>query len=340
MPEIWLKVPALEKLLDYVSSGVGAIAGPMLANWRANREGKARLTSARYDADVLQIEAESRARTIAIIADAQAAARHSVETSSDSSYGTMEITREDITQSIEFQTKKRLANVRSIMEEAADDLGDKEVIDHEPNHDWTARFFDYSQDVSSEDIRQLWAKVLAGEVERPGSVSIKTLDILKNLDRRVAELFRRLSSARLMLELNGIELLDARVPNLGDYKEGNSLQIYGLGYDNLNVLREHGLVSTDLNSWFKYTLCIVPWVSETGPIRPLIPFSFQGQLWVLSPTTKGAADQEFRLTGVALTKSGWELSKIVELLPMADYAEALAEFFKAKNLKLTKVNDS
>ena len=154
MPEIKLKVPALEKLLDYVASGVGAIAGPMLANWRANKEGRAKLTSARYDADALHIEAESRARTIAIISDAQAKARSSVETSSDSSYGTMEITREDITQSIEFQTQKRLANVRSVMEDAADDLGDKEIIDHEPNHDWTARFFNYAQDVSSEDIRK------------------------------------------------------------------------------------------------------------------------------------------------------------------------------------------
>ena len=182
--------------------------------------------------------------------------------------------------------------------------------------------------------------MLAGEVERPGSVSIKTLDILKNLDKRVADLFRRLSSACVMLELNGIELLDARVPNLGDYKEGNSLQEYGLGYDNLNVLREHGLVSSDLNSWFKYMLCILPWASETGAPRPVIPFGFQGRLWVLSPTSKGAADKEFRLTGVALTQAGWELSKIVDLEAMAGYAEALAEYFRTKNLVMTKVNDS
>lgn len=339
MPEIGLRVPALEKLVDYVASGVGAIAGPMMANWRANKEGKAKLTSARYDADALQIESESRARTIAIISDAQAEARHSVEISSDSSYGTVEITREDITQSIEFQSRKRLANVRSVMEDAADDLGDKEVIDHEPNHDWTARFFNYAQDVSSEEIRKLWSKVLAGEVERPGSVSIKTLDILKNLDKKCADLFRMLSSVCVTLELNGLELLDARVPNLGGYKEGNSLQEYGLGYDSLDVLREHGLVSSDLNSWFKYTLCILPWVSETRAPRPVIPFGFQGQLWVLSPTTKNDADKEFKLTGVALTRAGWELSKIVELEDMAAYAEALAEFFRTKNLIMTKVND-
>ena len=35
-----LKVPAIEKLIDYGASGVGAIAGPLLAPWKASREGK------------------------------------------------------------------------------------------------------------------------------------------------------------------------------------------------------------------------------------------------------------------------------------------------------------
>ena len=32
-----LKVPAVDKLLDYTASGIGAVAGPMLAPWRARR---------------------------------------------------------------------------------------------------------------------------------------------------------------------------------------------------------------------------------------------------------------------------------------------------------------
>ena len=140
--DVNLKVSALEKLLDYAASGIGAIAGPMLANWRASREGKARLTSTRADAEVRRIETESKARSLQIIADAQAKARRSIDTTIEPEHGIMvEITRDDITQSIEFQGRKRLTNARSVVEDAADELGDKEVPDHEPDSDWAARFF-------------------------------------------------------------------------------------------------------------------------------------------------------------------------------------------------------
>ena len=35
-----------------------------------------------------------------------------------------------------------------------------------------------------EDTQLLWARVLAGEVERPGAISLRTLEILRNLDRQ------------------------------------------------------------------------------------------------------------------------------------------------------------
>ena len=71
----------------------------------------------------------------------------------------VEITRDDITQSIEFQGRKRLTNARFVVEDAADELGDKEVPDHELDPDWAARFFNDIQDVSSEEMQSLWAKV-------------------------------------------------------------------------------------------------------------------------------------------------------------------------------------
>ena len=138
MAGLSLNVPAVEKLVDYTASGLGAIAGPMLAPWRASREGKARLVSARADAEVRRIEVESGAQSLVIIAEAQAEARQTVDATMESERGMMEITRDDISQSIEFQARKRLANSRSAVESAAAELGDKEVSDHTPDPDWTA----------------------------------------------------------------------------------------------------------------------------------------------------------------------------------------------------------
>ena len=174
-----VKVPALEKLVDYTASGIGAVAGPMLAPWKARKEAEARLIEARADADSLKL-----------IADAQAKARNSLVESDEAGRGVLEIDQDGIRQRIEFQERKRQANIASAFRDAAAELGDKEVPDREPDHDWTARFFDGVQDVSSEDMRKLWARILSGEVEEPGRTTLRTLDILKNMTKEDARVFR------------------------------------------------------------------------------------------------------------------------------------------------------
>ena len=333
--DVNVRVSGLEKLLDYAASGIGAIAGPIIANWRASKEGKARLTSSRIDAEVRRIETESNVQSLQIIADAQAKARQSIDTTIESGQGMMEITRDDITQSIEFQGRKRLANARSVVEDAADELGDKEVSDHEPDPDWTARFFNDIQDVSSKEMQSLWAKVLAGVVERPGSTSIRTLSILRTLDHAAAELFRTLCSVCVSVRPDGNGFWDARVPSLGGNVGENALKKYGLDYSSLSVLTEHELIISSYTSWYDIKACITSYepVPGWGPI----PFSFQGRYWVLVPTTQRDKDQGFKLSGVALTQSGQELSRIVNLKPMNEYAQALMKFFESKNLRMDEV---
>ena len=125
---------------------------------------------------------------------------------------------------------------------------------------------------------------------------------------------------------------------MGGAPGNNALRKYGLGYDVLNVLNEHGLIISDYNSWFDYNMCIGLYPSEPKQDMWRIPFGFQGRYWGLLPTTERAVDQEFRLSGVALTRSGRELSRIVDLEPMNEYAQALMKFFEAKNLQMTEVN--
>ena len=48
MAEIKVTLLAIEKLMDYAASGEGTVAGPMLGNWKAHKEVKAKITSALY----------------------------------------------------------------------------------------------------------------------------------------------------------------------------------------------------------------------------------------------------------------------------------------------------
>ena len=197
MPDITIRIPAIDKLLDYTASGVGAIAGPILANWKAVREGRARIAAARADAEVREIEAGSEAKALDIIADAQAKARHHLAAPGEEVRGDIAISREDIAQSMEFQGRKRLANTRAVVNYAADELGGKEVPDHEPDPDWTARFFNEVQDVSSDEMQKIWARVLAGEVETPGRTSLRTLSILRDMSQKDAEKFSEFMKFRI-----------------------------------------------------------------------------------------------------------------------------------------------
>ena len=125
-PNPWVR--ALEKLLDYTASGIGAVAGPMLASWQARREAAARRIAAQGEADAL--------RTIAI---AQAEARDTLVSAASDVRGEIDIA-ETVRQRIQFQEEKRQRNIGSVVGQAAELLGDRQVPDQEPDHDWDRPF--------------------------------------------------------------------------------------------------------------------------------------------------------------------------------------------------------
>ncbi len=335
--DINVSVRAIEKLVDYTASGIGSTASFFFSRMVARHDAEAKAITAEGEAEVQRILTEGRATSIQIIAAAQVEARSELISPQAALQGEVTI-GEIIEQRVQFQEEKRQANIGSVVAQAAHELGDREVQDHEVDHDWTARFFNDVQDVSSEEMQQLWAKVLAGEVERPGSTSVKTLGILKNLDKSTASLFREFSSICVSFGPDGVNLEDARVPFLGGYSEGNALRDYGFGFGKLNVLNEHGLIVSEYNSWLDYNACITAWPSERKEGMLVIPFNFQGRYWLLEPTNKRRLEQEFRLNGVALTESGRELSKVVEVSPDEVFAHELEQFFSTRQLLMVQVD--
>ena len=180
MTNITVNVPALEKLLDYAVSGIGSVAGPMLASWRARKE-----------ANALSIQAGGQANALQTITAAQVDARNALATQDVLIQTELNIS-DTVTQRIQFQEEKRQRNIEAVVRLAAEQLGEGVPPDHDPDHDWTARFFSDVQDVSSGEMQILWAKILSGEVERPGSTSIRTLNALRNLTQEDAKLFSKL----------------------------------------------------------------------------------------------------------------------------------------------------
>ena len=209
------------------------------------------------------------------------------------------------------------------------------VSPSEPDHDWTARFFSEVQDVSSEEMRSLWGAVLAGEVERKGSTSIRTLQVLKNLDRGTARLFTKLCSSCIYLpQRKSSSVHDARVPSLGGKPGMNALSKYGFSFTDLNRLNECNLIISEYNSKQDYKVNI-PNVSMTRFMA--LGFEFQDAYWNLTPSGDKARRWDGTISGVALSLSGKELAPIVDLDPAEEFAAALRGFFRQKGFSMTRV---
>ncbi|MCQ1855565.1 DUF2806 domain-containing protein, partial [Neorhizobium galegae] len=56
-----------------------------------------------------------------------------------------------------------------------------------PSDDWMNVFEEYAEKASSEELRDTWGRVLAGEIRKPSSFSLKTLQFLSVLDKATAE---------------------------------------------------------------------------------------------------------------------------------------------------------
>ena len=338
--EIGPLVSAISKLADYAASGIGSVAGPMLASWQARREANAKLIAARGEVEAQRILAEGQAHAMQIIARAQADA-HSILVSPDATVQGQLDFGAAVTQRIQFQEEKRQSNIAAVIGQAALELGDREVQDHEVDHDWTARFFNDVQDVSSEEMQQLWAKILAGEVERPGSTSLKAMNILKGLDRGTATLFRTLCSARMTPQIGLGEGGVVRAGNefvlsLEGRAADNSLKAYDLGYTAINRLNEHGLIAPGYDSELQHM------VTDAGldksPRWISIAHGFQGRSWVLTPIDQRQGDQTIMLRVILLTSTATELARVVDIEPMPEYQQAVADFFEQKGFHMLEID--
>lgn len=310
-----IKAPAIEKLVDYVASGVGAIAGPMLAPWRASREGEAKIISAQTDAKARIIQAESESKASLIIAKAKLEAKEFYFDARDEELlRTRETNRNDITQWVEFQERKRLANIKNVVSEAANMLADKEVADHEPDPDWTARFFNSVQDISSEDMHKIWAKILAGEVERPKSTSLRTMNILRNMTKRDAEMFEKIA---------GFVIGNGFI-----FYEGDYVRYINTNYGDILHLQNCGLINTQTF----LTSNISSWRNGTKHI-----LMYQGN--VLEITKDINAEEVLKIPAIWLTEVGKELLLVVQGVTQMEYLQDFSRFLQSKNCQLFYLED-
>lgn len=175
----------LERLIDVIARGVGAVHSPHLI--RKNADAKA------YEIKMITsaLDAARKAHNLPVIYN-----NGEICTWQKPDDGTLIL--EDMTievraeRRLEFTERRRQNNIENITGVAAAELAGETVVgDQQPDDDWIARFFTSAQDINSSQMQDLWGRILSGEIKQPGSYSLRTLDFIRNISSSEAELFER-----------------------------------------------------------------------------------------------------------------------------------------------------
>ena len=180
--------------------------------------------------------------------------------------------------------------------------------------DWFDVFRREATDRSHADLREAFVRILAGEIQGPGTFSMRTLRVLGMLDRGTAALFRKAVSVSVRLELpigerrTGL-IRDARIPDLGRSLNQNGLAEHGFDYRVLTALTEAELLHSEYSSSADYGPARM--VSATGevvapdPRSPNVqfPMGHQGRFWLLVPTAASRQGQPVGVRGRHVHKS-------------------------------------
>ena len=190
----------------------------------------------------------------------------------------------------------------------ADSVVDWSKVDLDQfNPEFRRRWIWEASNVSDETLQDLWARLLAGELESPGSVSNDTMSIARDLNKERSEEFQTLCSAALC-NSNGAPIIVVGCGSPGS----NSLEPYGLSYDVLMRLAHHRLIVNDMTSYMNMAV---------GSTQPKLLIRQQKQTWLLHWSDDNKPDH--RIEGVLLTPAGKELFAVVERTPNPAYTEAM-----------------
>ena len=272
----------LEKLIEVVSNGIGTLYRPRKIRKEADAQA--------YAIKVLEnAKATAGAETMMIEAD----------------------TAERIGQRVLAQEIRRQNNIDTVVEAAAVELKGKQVSDEPVDEDWATRFFGIVQDVSKEEMKMLWSKILAKEIESPSSFSMRTLETLRNLSAKEAELFQKIAPYILHQQDYFI------------FNDSDVLKKHDIQYNDIAKLIECGILQSG-------TLVTRHYYAKPNEDTTL--GIIYGKYVLIINIPQGAKDVDFPV--IILTRTGIELFSLLEVEANMEYIKDFSQYIK-KNSALT-----
>ena len=209
---------------------------------------------------------------------------------------------------------KRQENIESITKKAipllSEDAKPEEVED-----DWITHFFEKSRLTSDDEMQTLWANILSGQANKPGSFSIRTINLVSMLDKDDAEGFTNLCSFIWIIEDNPVAMV------LG--LDVETVKGAGLNFALINHLEDVGLLT--LNILGSYIETDLPKITKGSYFDHIFTMQFEKE------------DNNKIQTGIiVLSESGTELFHICKSTPNEGYFEEMIQNFEKEKIKINR----
>jgi hypothetical protein len=180
---------------------------------------------------------------------------------------------------------KRQENIESITAQALPDL-EADTRPEDIENDWLVNFFEKCRIISDKEMQSIWARMLAGEANNPGTFSKRTVQFISSMEKSDAQLFTDLCSF--------CWFMGTHVPFI--YNENH--EIYSrnsINPDALLHLDDIGLISFSISDGYRLS-----------NIPEAVVLDYFGTRVVIEATP----NYELNVGGVMLTKMGKELAPI------------------------------
>ena len=192
----------------------------------------------------------------------------------------------------EAQSIRKQNNLETVVLNTSNELNDDSEVSDEPVDDyWATRFFDMAADISGKDMQIIWGKILAGEIKRPNSYSIRTLELLRSLTTQ------EIQALKETLPLVMIRGSDYFIIN-----DEEILKKYNINFDRLSMLIESNFLSP-----LTYVIEKIHLECSSD-----IPKQIFNKNYVICMSCEGEEDRKFDINIYSLTSSGKELIKLLQ----------------------------
>lgn len=291
----------LKRLIDVVSNGIGAVSRPYLIKKTADAKAYELkvIAQAMTESQKLLPHSEYKDGKIKVI-------------SSDVQLDGVPALSDRVTARLEFKELHAQQNVEAVCANAAEELERESAVpDEKPDPEWISRFLDISAGISTDGLQQLWGRILAGEIKSPGSFSLRTLDVLRNLSKKEAESFVKLGNY-ILRSSDKVFYIDPAAFIFT--KDG------GLTFLDILALKDAGLIFESALE-FSFNL------ATAGKNSNL----FYGPLILLFERDKDTPRLASKIE--LLTKVGVELLQLITVQPDIEYVRFVGKCFHADGMR-------